>query len=63
MIETTKWFKMEQVVKISWFAAILTSGFIYLNGGHIENKVKIIICRYNESHTHVPSDRRRNIVK
>ena len=40
MIETTKWFKMEQVVKISWFAAILTSGFIYLNGGHIANKVK-----------------------
>ena len=40
MIETTKWFKMEQVVKISWFPAILTSGFIYLNGGHIENKVK-----------------------
>ena len=39
MIETTKWFKMEQVVKVSWFAAILTSGFIYLNGGHM-NKVK-----------------------
>ena len=34
MIETIKWFKMEQVVKISWFAVILTSGFINLNDGH-----------------------------
>ena len=34
MIETIKWLKMEQVVKISWFAVILTSGFINLNDGH-----------------------------
>ena len=25
---------MEQVIKINWFVAILTSGFINLNGGH-----------------------------
>ena len=34
MIGTIKWFKMEQVVKITWFAAILTSSFINLNDGH-----------------------------
>ena len=39
MIETIKWFKVEQVVKISWFAAILTSGFINLNDGHVANKL------------------------
>ena len=34
MIERIKWFKMEQMVKISAFAAILTSGSINLNDGH-----------------------------
>ena len=36
MIKTIKlkWFKMEQVVKVTWFAAILTSSFINLNDGH-----------------------------
>ena len=33
MIETIKWFQMEQVVKISWFADILTSVFINSNDG------------------------------
>ena len=35
MIEMTKWFKMEQVVKGTWFAAILTSGFTNSNDGRI----------------------------
>ena len=34
MIETVKWFKMEHVVKITLFAAVLTSGFVNLNDGH-----------------------------
>ena len=33
MIETIKWFQMEQVEKISWFADILTSVFINSNDG------------------------------
>ena len=35
MIEMTKWFKMEQVVKGTWFAAILNSGFTNSNDGHM----------------------------
>ena len=58
MIETTKWFKIEQVVKISWFAAILTSGFIYFNGGHIANKVNesLSSCTMNFIRTYLATD-------
>lgn len=44
MIEMTKWFKMEQVVKGTWFAAILTSGFTNSNDGHIGYKNWLAAC-------------------
>ena len=36
---------MEQVVKITWFAAILTSSFINLNDSH--NVVRLLLSKKN----------------
>ena len=40
---------MEQMVKISAFAAILTSGFINLNDGHSGQKPGSLVCRSKQN--------------